>query len=570
MDKRQVTVVLIAFSLVASAVGSVRSVPAAIQASPDVKLNEQLEQFENFLAGMQRELAIPGMSAAIVKDHRVIWAQGFGYADVEAKRAALPDTPYEIASLTKPLSSAILLRLVEQGRVNVEDPVSRYGIHIKSPGVIRVKHLLGHTSHGNPGSVFRYSGARYGYVQKVIERASGQPLPSVFINTLLKPLGMSDSVPIEMTDQSVYANLRNRLSKPYGMDRTYLKPFGAAAGLVSTVLDLAKFDIALDQDQVIRPKTKALAFTAQTLSSGDSPVYGLGWFVQEFQGTKMVFHFGYDSFSHLYLKFIDQGYTLIIFSNSTTFGDFFSARDWNVMRCPAALAFYRLFIRDLKLGDMIDWDADEDVVTAKLQAAHKNGYRETARQEILNWYLTSRILKRTASAQKALNTYAHSYVTNEPPRVTAQAPFAKIDRLGNNEYSIIEFTLKRDTRVDIYAVGEYFFGKMVDYGGIEDLSSRELIWSMTRDQTLPTGGGAMNRQATDRIDLRTGTYRLHYRTDWGHSFDNWDALPPDNLFWGIALYSGEDHPIVATRTILPARKDKLLAPLMTPVISNVE
>jgi len=570
MYKRQVTGVFMAVSLVASAVGSVRSVPAAIQASPDVKLNEQLEQFEHFLAEMQRELATPGMSAAIVKEHRVIWAQGFGYADVEAKRAALPDTPYEIASLTKPLSSSILLRLVEQGRVNVEDPVSKYGIHIKSPGVIRVRHLLGHTSHGNPGSVFQYSGARYIYVQKVIERASGQPLPSVFINTLLKPLGMSDSVPIEVTDEPAYAHLRNRLSRPYGMDRTYLKPFSAAAGLVSTVLDLAKFDIALDQDQVIRPKTKALAFTAQTLSSGDSPVYGLGWFVQEFQGTKMVYHFGYDSFSHLYLKFIDQGYTLIIFSNSTTFGEFFSARDWNVMRCPAALAFYRLFIRDMKLGDLIDWDADEDVIAAQLQAAEKAGYREIARQEILNRYLTSRIIKRTAAAQKALDTYAHLYVTNKPPRLAAQTPFARIDRLGNNNYSIIEFTLKRDTRVDIYAVGEYFIGKMVDYGGIEDLSTRKLIWSMTRDRTLPAGGGAMNRQATDRIDLRAGAYRLHYRTDWGHSFENWDGLPPDNLFWGIALYSVGDDPIVAARTIVPAQEDKLLAPLMTPVISNVE
>ncbi len=91
MYKPRVAVALIAFSLVASAVGSVRSVPAAIQASSDARLNEQLEQFERFLAEMQRELAIPGMSAAIVKDHRVIWAQGFGCADVEAKRAALPD-----------------------------------------------------------------------------------------------------------------------------------------------------------------------------------------------------------------------------------------------------------------------------------------------------------------------------------------------------------------------------------------------------------------------------------------------------------------------------------------------
>jgi hypothetical protein len=111
---------------------------------------------------------------------------------------------------------------------------------------------------------------------------------------------------------------------------------------------------------------------------------------------------------------------------------------------------------------------------------------------------------------------------------------------------------------------------MVDYGGIEDVSSGELIWSMTPDRTSPAGGNVINRQKTDQIDLQAGTYRLHYRTDWDHSFDNWDGLPPDNLFWGIALYSVGDDPVVAARTILPAQKDKLLAPLMTPVISNVE
>ena len=179
-----------------------------------VPLDEKLRQFEQYLADMQRELAIPGMSAAIVKDQSVIWAQGFGYADVEAQRPATADTPYEIASLTKPVSSAVLLRLVEQGRVNLEDPVSRYGVYIKSPGVIRVKHLLGMTSQGEPGSIFRYSGNRYAYLQKVIERASGRPFPALLIETVLDPLGMSDSIPITMLGQPAYAHIRDRLSKP--------------------------------------------------------------------------------------------------------------------------------------------------------------------------------------------------------------------------------------------------------------------------------------------------------------------------------------------------------------------
>ena len=127
---------------------------SSVQDNPDGELDDKLEQFEGYLADMQRELSIPGMSVAIVKDQELLWAQGFGYADVGAKRPATPDTPYEIASLTKTLSSTILMQLVEQGKVNLDDPVSKYGIYIKSPGVIRVRHLLGHTSEREPGSLF--------------------------------------------------------------------------------------------------------------------------------------------------------------------------------------------------------------------------------------------------------------------------------------------------------------------------------------------------------------------------------------------------------------------------------
>ncbi|HBZ57295.1 MAG TPA: hypothetical protein DEO88_17980, partial [Syntrophobacteraceae bacterium] len=218
---------------------------STIQNDPDVELNEKLAQFEGYLADMQRELAIPGMSVAIVKDQELLWAQGFGYADVEARRPATADTAYEIASLTKTLSSTILLQLVEQGKVNLDDPVSKYGVYIKGPGVIRVKHLLGHTSEREPGSLFLYNGGRYARLQKVIERASGRPFAELVADTLLDPLGMSDSAPFHLLDQPAYQHVRAELSKPYSGDRSYWTWFSTAGGFASTVLDLAKFDIAL-------------------------------------------------------------------------------------------------------------------------------------------------------------------------------------------------------------------------------------------------------------------------------------------------------------------------------------
>ncbi len=565
---------VISFLLSASGFGNIQSArnmdlpfKSAYQANPEVELDVKLEQFERYLAGMQHELAIPGMSVVIVKDQELLWAQGFGYADVEAKRPATADTPYEIASITKTLSSAILLQLVEQGKVNLDDPVSKYGVYIKSPGVIRVKHLLGHTSEREPGSVFLYNGGRYAYLQKIIERTSGRPLAELMADTLLIPLRMSDSAPFYLLDQPAYQHIRAKLSKPYGYDRSYFSWFSTAGGFVSTVLDLAKFDIALDQDRLIGPETKALAFTAQTLSSGDPPVYGLGWYVQEFEGTKIAWHQGWDCFSHLYIKFLDQDYSLIVFTNSATLAEY---TDVSVMRYPVALAFYKLFIMDMDQGDMVDWDAEDAVIAAQLQAAKAAGYGEIARQEIHNRYLTAQILGRTAEARKALDTYTRFFTSPEVPGFKSKSPFAIINRVGNDTYSIVEFTLEQDTDVDIFAIGGYRLGQMVDYGGIEDVASGKLIWMMTPDQVSPAGGVGNNRQENDQITLPAGTYRLHFRTNETHAFGNWSDLPPDTLFWGIALYAVGGNEEFTTRDITPSLQDKLLPAQVPPTAPPID
>jgi len=392
-------------------------------------------------------------------------------------------------------------------------------------------------------------------------------------DTLLDPLGMSDSAPFYLLDQPAYQHIRTKLSKPYGYDRSYFTNFSAAGGFVSTVLDLAKFDIALNQDRLIRPETRALAFTAQTLTSGEPPVYGLGWYVDEFQGTKIAWHQGWWCYSHLYIKFLDQDYSLIVFTNSPTLAEFTSPEDVSVMRYPVALAFYKLFIMDMDPGNIIDWVAEDAVIESQLQAAQAAGYGEIARQEIHDRYLTAQVLGKPASAGKVLDTYIRFFTSTELPDFKSQSPFAMIDRVGNNTYSIVEFTLQQDTDVDIFTVGGYRLGQMVDYGGIEDVSSGKLIWMMTPERVSSAGGVGNNRQVNEQITLPAGIYRLHFRTNETHSFGNWIDLPPDTLFWGIALYAvGEDGGIT-TRDITPSFQDKVLpaqVPPTAPPISKQE
>jgi CubicO group peptidase (beta-lactamase class C family) len=99
------------------------------------------------------------MSAAVVKDQKVLWARGFGYADPEKKIPATEHTPYHLASLTKTFASTVVMRLMLEGKVSLDDPVSKYDINLESAGVIRLKHLLSHTSEGHLGEHDSYAGA---------------------------------------------------------------------------------------------------------------------------------------------------------------------------------------------------------------------------------------------------------------------------------------------------------------------------------------------------------------------------------------------------------------------------
>src|SRR5512137_2823517 len=92
---------------------------------------------------------------------------------------------------------------------------------------------------------------------------------------------------------------------------------------------------------------------------------------------------------------------------------------------------------------------------------------------------------------------------------------------------------------------------------------------MSPDRVSPAGGVGNNRQVNDQITLPAGTYRLHFRSDDAHSFGNWIDLPPDTLFWGIALYAVGENTGISTRNIAPSRRDKLLPVQVPPTASPI-
>src|SRR5688572_909991 len=187
---------LLALTLTTAVLGQTLFVRASVAEHQNgSSISARVARFETLLENLRQELKIPAYSAAIVKDQKVIWAKGFGFADVENKIPATEHTAYHLASLTKTFGSTILMQLVQDGKIKLDDPASKYGITLESPGVITVRHLFSHTSEGNPGEQYRYNGNRFAELDKVVERATGKSFAELLIANILDPLGMNETAP---------------------------------------------------------------------------------------------------------------------------------------------------------------------------------------------------------------------------------------------------------------------------------------------------------------------------------------------------------------------------------------
>ena len=166
--------------------------PAAEQESANT---ETLDAFETEIENLRQEMKIPGLSAAIVKDGKLVWARGFGLADVENNIPATADTPYHLASVTKPFAALVLMQLIQEGRLSLDDPVSRYGVSLPEGDTVTVRHLLSHTSAWPPGANYQYNGNRFGMLSQVIKAATGRSFQEWLFERILQPLGMNNTAP---------------------------------------------------------------------------------------------------------------------------------------------------------------------------------------------------------------------------------------------------------------------------------------------------------------------------------------------------------------------------------------
>jgi len=315
--------------------------------------------FEQYLESLRRQAGIPGISAAIMQGGRVVWEKGFGYQDVERSVAARPDTPYAVGGLTQTLTAALVLSCVERGELDLDAPVRTWASNLSDSGAT-VRQVLSHTSTGS----FRYDPSRFAALTPVVDDCADGPYRQALAEQILVRLAMNTSVPghdMDRADTAVrgmfsgasldhYSDIMNRLATPYRVDgrgnastsRLPATGIDASTGLISTVRDFASFVAAFDEGSLVRRPTVDLAFTS---SSGSVP-FGLGWFVQNYKGYKLVWQFGEwrDAYSSLVLKVPARDLTLVLLANSDRLSAGFSLGAGDVTASLFARVFLSVYL----------------------------------------------------------------------------------------------------------------------------------------------------------------------------------------------------------------------------------
>lgn len=306
---------------------------------------------------IQSELAkhpIPGLSLAIVEQGEVSLAQGYGFANLEWNVQATPATVYQLASLTKQFTATAIMLLVKEGQLDLEATIGHYLADTPAAWqTVTLRQLLTHTSgmmrDGTPaywttpadmkqdysypqmfqmiaqhpldfppGAKSSYSNSGYFLLGLVIEQITQQALNTFFTERIFQPLGMTatrindlhDIIPHRATG---YCWSEGRWQHP---DYIGLTHHFANGGLVSNVLDLAKWDAALYTERILPQAHLQAMWTPATHQDGTTSDYGFGWAISTHAGQRLVSHGGgLPGFSTYIARFIDAGLTVILLTN---------------------------------------------------------------------------------------------------------------------------------------------------------------------------------------------------------------------------------------------------------------
>lgn len=309
-------------------------------------LAQAADKIDDFVKSEMQKQHIPGVSLAVIKNGKITKVKSYGLANVETNVPVTTETVFKIGSISKPIIAMGIMLLVEEGKISLDDKVNKYleGTP-ESWKDITIRNLLSHTSgiireapgfnpakiqpdidviktayplplNFTPGEKYEYCNVGYFSLAEIIRKVSGKSWSEFLTERIFKPLGMNSTRTTTFDDivphrANAYSFIGNKLTN--AEIYSAVRPSGA---FLSTILDLAKLEAALNGASFLKPESRKLMWTPFKFNDGKNSVYGLGWRIDEVNGRKRIGHGGtLNGFKSHFARFVDDGVTVIVLTN---------------------------------------------------------------------------------------------------------------------------------------------------------------------------------------------------------------------------------------------------------------
>jgi CubicO group peptidase (beta-lactamase class C family) len=333
-----------------------QAVPSVLHAAPLPRWAGAVEQGRQVVRARLAEQNLPGLSVAVGVAGDIVWAEGFGWANLESRVPVAPDMRFRIGHVSKALTSAGVGLLRQQGRLHLDDEIQEYvPAYPRKQWPVTLRQLMGHvagvrhyrdTEWGDkpsapcgrasdgvqsfandpllfkPQTQYRYSTYGWVLVSAAVEAVANEPFSTFMRTQIFTPLGMADTVsdsatePVPNRVTSYYRNLGSEVTT--NVDYSC---FAGAGAFLSTPSDLVRFGFALTSGTILQAGTVSLLQTRQQLMSGEDTDYGLGWMLDTVEvageSTPLAFHASrtIEGASTSFLTFPERGLVVAVMAN---------------------------------------------------------------------------------------------------------------------------------------------------------------------------------------------------------------------------------------------------------------
>lgn len=311
--------------------------------------------------------ATPGLTVGIIRDGKLIFARGYGLANLETRVPIRPDTDFRLASLTKQFTATAVMLLVHDGRLRYDDPLTKLLPEFPAYGkAITVHHMLNHTSGlkdyediyeaqmGStppekvpqlkdadvlrlmeqqtstifpPGARWQYSNSGYAVLAMIVERVSGKPFGDFLRDRIFRPLHMKHTLAFEKGRNRVprraYGYRKNQDTGQWEFaDQSPTSAVLGDGGVYTSIEDMAKWDAALARHTLLSETEMKPAYEPVSVEGGvhapdgSASAYGFGWFLDPYKGHRRMWHYGETSGFHTSIQRLpEERLTVIVLAN---------------------------------------------------------------------------------------------------------------------------------------------------------------------------------------------------------------------------------------------------------------